>query len=118
MKFARITIALVTVFGLTLGAGLVASQPPDTVTICHNLKDTGEDVEGDHEHEFDVDHEHDIFEGTTMEVPEQAVDAHLAHGDLEVGCLEGHNVTIDGTTLHLHDADGDGVPEYIAERPF
>lgn len=53
-----------------------------------------------------------------MEVVEPAMGAHLSNGDLPVGCLEGHTVTIDGTTLHLHDADGDGVPEYIAERPF
>lgn len=118
MKFTRIAIALVTALALTAGAGLAVAQPPSKATICHNIEDTGEDV-GDHEHpDFLGEHEHDIYEGTTMEVPEPSLDAHLAHGDLEVGCLDGFTVTFDGTTLHLHDADGDGVPEYVAERPY
>lgn len=49
MNIPRLTIALVTAFALTGGVGLAVAQSPSTVTICHNLQDTGEDVESDHE---------------------------------------------------------------------
>jgi hypothetical protein len=116
MKVARIVIALVTVFAFSAGAGLAVAQPPDKVTVCHNIQDTGETVD-------DNGAERKVYEGTTIDVSERSLEAHLNHGDLLGPCTnpaDGGTKTIDGEVFGVYNLEGPSGStwELIAERPY
>lgn len=104
MITVRIAVALVTVFAFTVGGGLATAQqgPPDKVTLCHNLKDTGETktIQAGSVATIEVP----VYEGTEIEVAEPAKQAHLNHGDAEGECSG--LVIVDGDLLFLEERTG------------
>jgi hypothetical protein len=91
-----------------VGGGLAVAQqgPPDKITLCHNLEDTGEvdlvQSRNSNRGLFFVNAS--VYEGTEIEVSERAKDAHLAHWDVEGEC--NGTATVDGDIVALEERTG------------
>lgn len=100
MKGLQILTAVLVLFAFTVGAAGTVYAKDHKVEVCHNIKPIEDPID---------DGDDDWFEGTTIYVSGNgnAVDAHLAHGDVMGPC----------DPSIVRDIDGTGDSDRVFERP-